>query len=195
MHATTLPSPHPPPSPSLSPLSPSSPLPSPQCIWKATRQIPQFIPTLKVDQLLKEIQTFFDGYTAIVPSPKADDKPYRTAKTILFHLTEQVGSEVVLPLVCVCWLVGWLAACLFVCWLFCLFVCLFVGLLSKELTFVHMMYMQKIFNPPSQFSRLGIQPEQLSYVLCVGMYVQCFIQGRGGISPQPEFPLPLDFWT
>ena len=173
-----LPSPHPP------------PLPSPQCIWKATRQIPQFIPTLKVDQLLKEIQTFFDGYTAIVPSPKADDKPYHTAKTILFHLTEQMGSEVGLPLVCVCWLVGWLL-CLFAC----LFVCLFVGLLSKELTFVHMMYMQKIFNPPSQFSRLGIQPEQLSYLLCVGMYVQCSIQGGGGISPQPEFPLPLDFLT
>ena len=100
------------------------------------------------------------------------------------------------------WLVGWLLClfvgyfvCLFVGWLVILFVCLFVGLLSEELTFVHMMYMQKIFNPPSQFSRLGIQPEQLSYVLCVGMYVQCFIQGEGGISPQPEFPLPLDFWT
>ena len=72
---------------------------------------------------------------------------------------------------CVGWLVGYFV---------CLFVCLFVGLLSKELTFVHMMYMQKIFNPPSQFSRLGIQPEQLSYVLCVGMYVQCFIRGGGG---------------
>ena len=85
-----------------------------------------------------------------------------------------------------CLLVGWLVGyfvCLFVCWLFCLFVCLFVGLLSKELTFVHMIYMQKIFNPPSQFSRLGIQPEQLSYVLCVGMYVQCFIQGGGGDIP------------
>ena len=94
------------------------------------------------------------------------------------------------------WLVGWLATLFvfFVCWLFYLFVCLFVGLLSKELTFVHMIYMQKIFNPPSQFSRLGIQPEQLSYVLCVGMYVQCFIEGGGDI-PQPEFPLPLDFGT
>ena len=100
------------------------------------------------------------------------------------------------------WLVDWLFVCLFVCWLFvCLFVCwlfvcllvcwlfcLFVGLLSKELTFVHMMYMQKIFNPPSQFSRLGIQPEQLSYVLCVGMYVQCFIQGGGGYPPSLSSP-------
>ena len=79
-------------------------------------------------QLLKEIQTFFDGYTAIVPS---DDKPYRTAKTILFHLTEQMGPQVVLPLVCVCWLVGWLATlfvCLFVSYFVCLLVCCFVCL-------------------------------------------------------------------
>ena len=66
-----------------------------------------------------------------------------------------MGSEVVLPLVCVGWLlclfvcllvilfVGWLVG-YFVCLLVILFVCLFVGLLSKELTFVHMMYMQKI---------------------------------------------------
>ena len=130
--------------PSISPLSPSSPHsllhslplsalpipppPLPSVYLEGHRQIPQFIPTLKFDQLLKEIQTFFDGYTAIVPSPKADDKPYRTAKTILFHLTEQMGPEVVLPLVCVCWLVGWLAT-LFVCLLVILFVCLFVCLL------------------------------------------------------------------
>ena len=71
--------------------------PPPQCIWKVTRQIPQYIPGLNVDQLLNEMQTFFHEYSLIVPSPKADDKPYRTAKTILFHLTEHMGAEV-----CVC---------------------------------------------------------------------------------------------
>ena len=61
------------------------------------------MPGLKVDQLLKEMQDFFHGYTQIVPSPKADDKPYRTAKTILFHLTDHMGSEVC----CVCVMGGW----------------------------------------------------------------------------------------
>ena len=65
-----------------------------QCIWKVTRQIPQLLPVLKVDQLLKEMQDFFQGYTQLVPTPQADDKPYRTAKTILFHLTDNMGSEV-----------------------------------------------------------------------------------------------------
>ena len=49
---------------------------------------------LKVDELLKEMQAFFHGYSQLVPNPKSDDKPYRTAKTILFHLTEQMGNDV-----------------------------------------------------------------------------------------------------
>ena len=69
-------------------------LPPPQCIWKVTRQIPQYMPGLKVAELLKEMQAFFHGYSEIVPNPRPDDKPYRTAKTILFHLTEHMGTEV-----------------------------------------------------------------------------------------------------
>jgi cytoskeleton-associated protein 5 len=65
-----------------------------KCIWKVTRQIPQYVPGLKVDELLKEMQDFFHGYAEIVPTPRADDKPYRTAKTILFHLTEHMGTEI-----------------------------------------------------------------------------------------------------
>ena len=49
---------------------------------------------LNLDELLKEMQAFFHGYAHVVPSPKSDDKPSRTAKTILFHLTEHMGAEV-----------------------------------------------------------------------------------------------------
>ncbi|CAI8027854.1 Protein mini spindles [Geodia barretti] len=65
-----------------------------KCIWKVTRQIPQYLPGLKVAELLKEMQAFFHGYSEIVPSPRPDDKLYRTAKTILFHLTEHMGTEI-----------------------------------------------------------------------------------------------------
>ena len=69
------------------------------------------MPGLDIDQLLKGLQAFFHGYTQIVPSPKPDDKPYRTAKTVLFHLTEHMGSEV-------CW-------CVCVC--VCVYMCVVVG--------------------------------------------------------------------
>ncbi len=77
--------------PSLPPSLPPSLL---QCIWKITRQLPQLLPSIHVDQLLREVHLFFQGYTQIVPSPTPDDTPYRTVKTILFHLTNTIGSEV-----------------------------------------------------------------------------------------------------
>ena len=47
-----------------------------------------------MDQLLKEIDTFFQGYAELVPSPSAQDLPYRTVKTILYHVTNTMGAEV-----------------------------------------------------------------------------------------------------
>ena len=70
------------------------PYPQPQCIWKITRQLPQLLSSLNLDHLLYEVHLFFQGYTQLVPSPTPEDTPYRTVKTILFHLTNLVGTEV-----------------------------------------------------------------------------------------------------
>ena len=70
------------------------PYPQPQCIWKITRQLPQLLSSLNLDQLLYDVHLFFQGYTQLVPSPTPEDTPYRTVKTILFHLTNLVGTEV-----------------------------------------------------------------------------------------------------
>ena len=37
---------------------------------------------------------FFQGYAEIVPNPSAQDLPYRTVKTILYHVTNTMGTEV-----------------------------------------------------------------------------------------------------
>ena len=70
------------------------PSPPSQCLWKITRQLPQLLPAIKVDHLLREVHFFFHGYTQLVPAPTPNDTPYRTVKTVLFHLTNIIGAEV-----------------------------------------------------------------------------------------------------
>ena len=70
-----------------------------KCLWKLTRQIPQFITTVNLDQLLLEIHQFMVGYLGVVSSPSPEDTPFRTIKTILFHVTNILGAKV---RTCVC---------------------------------------------------------------------------------------------
>lgn len=65
-----------------------------QCLWKLTRQIPQVVDLLNLDQLLLDMHQFMMGYLRIVPLPSPDDIPFRTVKTVLFHLTNTVGPKV-----------------------------------------------------------------------------------------------------
>ena len=65
-----------------------------QCLWKLTRQIPDSVSTLNLDQLLLDIHQFMTGYQEVVPSPSAEDYPFRTVKTVLYHLTNTVGPDV-----------------------------------------------------------------------------------------------------
>jgi hypothetical protein len=65
-----------------------------QCLWKLTRQIPQVADSLNLDQLLLDMHQFMVGYLRMVPVPSPDDIPFRTVKTVLFHLTNTVGAKV-----------------------------------------------------------------------------------------------------
>ena len=65
-----------------------------KCLWKVTKQLTEILPSLKLDQLLREIHLFFSSYSRLVATPTASDTPYRTAKTVLYHLTTLLGSEV-----------------------------------------------------------------------------------------------------
>ena len=65
-----------------------------QCLWKLTRQVPKLVLSINLDQLLKEIDVFFKSYMEVVPNPSTQDLPYRTVKTILFHVTNILGAEV-----------------------------------------------------------------------------------------------------
>ena len=65
-----------------------------KCLWKLTRQIPESVSSLNLDQLLLDIHQFMAGYEKVVPSPSAEDYPFRTVKTVLYHLTNTVGGEV-----------------------------------------------------------------------------------------------------
>ena len=47
-----------------------------------------------MEQLLLDIHQFMVGYQRIVPSPSPEDIPFRTIKTVLFHLTNTGGSKV-----------------------------------------------------------------------------------------------------
>ena len=49
---------------------------------------------MKLDQLLLDLNQFLVRHASLNPSPSADDKPYRTVKTILYHLANTVGAAV-----------------------------------------------------------------------------------------------------
>lgn len=67
-----------------------------QCLWKLTRQVPELVGGLKVDQLLLDMHEFMVGYLRIVGNPSTEDIPFRTIKTLLFHLTNTLGAKVCL---------------------------------------------------------------------------------------------------
>lgn len=52
------------------------------------------VSSLNVDQLLRDIDSFFIGHSSLNPNPSANDKPYRTVKTVLYHLANILGTEV-----------------------------------------------------------------------------------------------------
>ncbi|XP_064399412.1 cytoskeleton-associated protein 5-like isoform X3 [Halichondria panicea] len=64
-----------------------------KCIWKLTKLLPQFVSTVNLDRLLSEIHQCFEVYSKHEPPTPQMDVPIRTVKTILFHLINSVGEE------------------------------------------------------------------------------------------------------
>ena len=65
-----------------------------QCLWKLTKQIPHILPLINLDKLLLEIHLFMQSYLDAWPSPSHNDMPFRTVKTILYHITNSEGIKV-----------------------------------------------------------------------------------------------------
>lgn len=65
-----------------------------KCLWKVTRNLPQLFSQINADCLLRDIHLFFQAHAHIHPSPSSNDTPYRTVKTILFHVANIMGPEV-----------------------------------------------------------------------------------------------------
>ena len=65
-----------------------------QCLFRILRRLNDSLPVLNIDQFFVDLDTFFEGYTKLNPTPSSEDKPYRTAKSFLFHLVNILGLEV-----------------------------------------------------------------------------------------------------
>nr|WAW84822.1 CKAP5/XMAP215 [Halisarca dujardinii] len=68
-----------------------------RCIWKLTKKLSGSLSSINVDQLLLDAHNFFDGYSKVTSAASvkpADDKPYRTVKTVLWQLVTLIGSKV-----------------------------------------------------------------------------------------------------
>jgi len=51
-----------------------------KCLWKITRQLPQLLSSLNLDQLLREVHLFFQGYTQLLPSRPPRTRPTAPSK-------------------------------------------------------------------------------------------------------------------
>ena len=63
-------------------------------MWRLTRQLNELSSDFNIDKLLNDINNFLIGYSLLNHTPSSEDKPYRTVKTILYHLTKNLKSEV-----------------------------------------------------------------------------------------------------
>lgn len=65
-----------------------------KCLWRVIRNLPDIIPSLNIDQLLFDIDKFLIVYSTLNPAPSSDNKPYRTVRTILYHIANVMGPQV-----------------------------------------------------------------------------------------------------
>ena len=63
-------------------------------MWRVIRNLPDIIPSLNIDQLLFDIDKFLIVYSTLNPAPSSDNKPYRTVRTILYHIANVMGPQV-----------------------------------------------------------------------------------------------------
>ena len=66
-----------------------------KCLWRLTRTLEEYIKFIKINTLLHDVDRFFIDYSRINrASPKSDDKVFKTAKTIVYHVANALDTEV-----------------------------------------------------------------------------------------------------
>ena len=66
-----------------------------KCLWRLTRTLEEYIRFIKINTLLHDVDKFFIDYARINrSSPKSDDKVFKTAKTIVYHVANSLDTEV-----------------------------------------------------------------------------------------------------
>ena len=66
-----------------------------KCLWRLTRTLEEYIRFVKINTLLHDVDRFFIDYARINrASPKSDDKVFKTAKTIVYHVANALDIEV-----------------------------------------------------------------------------------------------------
>ena len=66
-----------------------------KCLWKLTRKIPEILTNINVEELFLDLDKFFTFYTSL-PSTPSDETPFRTVKTIIYHIINIMGAKVIL---------------------------------------------------------------------------------------------------
>ena len=65
-----------------------------KCLWKMIRSLSEDIRLIKVNKLLFDVDQFLIAYTRIASTPRSEDKLFKTAKTIVFHVANILDIEV-----------------------------------------------------------------------------------------------------
>ena len=65
-----------------------------KCLWRLIRNLSEDIRLIKVNKLLFDVDQFFLAYTRIATLPRSEDKLFKTAKTIVFHVANILDVEV-----------------------------------------------------------------------------------------------------
>ena len=65
-----------------------------KCLWRLIRSLTEDIRLIKVNKLLFDVDQFFIAYTRIASTPRSEDKLFKTAKTIVFHVANILDVEV-----------------------------------------------------------------------------------------------------
>ena len=64
-----------------------------KCLWKLTRKILEILTTINVEELFLDLDKFFVYYTSLTTAA-SDVTPFRTVKTIIYHIVNIMSTRV-----------------------------------------------------------------------------------------------------
>ena len=64
-----------------------------KCLWRLIRSLNDNINSIHINKLLFDVDQYFIAYAKLSKSPN-DDKPFKTAKTIVYHVANILGQDI-----------------------------------------------------------------------------------------------------